>query len=144
MTDAKFSFTPKIAGDLLTVRGDTVEEFHNNVASVAANPALLTDLAALQGALNAAVLTAPQPAAPVAQVPTPPPAPPQQQYAQPNPWPQAQPEFPSNAQQQQPQAAGHLCQCGQPMRLRNSQYGSFYSCSKRMDDPTRCNTKINV
>lgn len=40
--------------------------------------------------------------------------------------------------------AGHLCDCGQPMQLRSSSFGQFYSCSKRMDDTSRCKKKINV
>jgi hypothetical protein len=46
--------------------------------------------------------------------------------------------------QQAAAPAGHMCDCGQPMRLRSSSFGQFYSCSKRMDDPTRCNKKINA
>lgn len=40
--------------------------------------------------------------------------------------------------------AGHMCDCGIPMRLRSSSFGQFYSCSKNMSDPTRCNKKVNV
>lgn len=39
---------------------------------------------------------------------------------------------------------GHLCDCGQPMRLRSSSFGQFYSCAKNMQDPSRCSKKINV
>lgn len=39
---------------------------------------------------------------------------------------------------------GHLCDCGLPMRLRSSSFGQFYSCSKNMEDPSRCKKKINV
>lgn len=40
--------------------------------------------------------------------------------------------------------AGHLCDCGQPMRLRSSSFGQFYSCAKPMSDATRCQKKVNV
>lgn len=38
----------------------------------------------------------------------------------------------------------HLCDCGQPMKLRSSSFGQFYSCAKPMSDTTRCNKKINA
>lgn len=38
----------------------------------------------------------------------------------------------------------HLCDCGKPMNLRNGKFGQFYSCAKRMDDPSRCKKTINV
>jgi len=153
MTEPTFSFTPKLAGDFFTVRGNTIEEFHSNIAAAATNAALLTDLALLQGALNAAVLTAAQqPVQPVPAPPAPqyaqPQAPPQPQYQQPQQQyapapPQGQPQF----VQQQPQYVqpqGHICECGLEMKLRNSQYGSFYSCAKAQGDPSRCQKKINV
>lgn len=152
MTEANYSFTTKLNGDLLTVRGASFEEFANNVATLVANgQAVVTDLVLLQGVGNAAPLVAPQPAAPAAQVPTQPPAPPQQQA-----WPQQPPAQtwqqppapaqPAQAWQGQPQQAGpvHVCDCGQPMKLRNSQYGSFYSCAKHQQDPSRCHKKVNV
>jgi hypothetical protein len=46
--------------------------------------------------------------------------------------------------QQAAAPAGHVCDCGQPMSLRSGKFGQFYSCSKRMDDPTRCKKTINV
>lgn len=46
--------------------------------------------------------------------------------------------------QQAAAPAGHVCDCGQPMSLRNGKFGQFYSCSKRMDDTTRCKKTINV
>lgn len=46
---------------------------------------------------------------------------------------------------QQPAAAGgHVCDCGQQMTLRNGKFGQFYSCAKRMDDPSRCKKTINI
>jgi len=41
-------------------------------------------------------------------------------------------------------SSGHTCDCGDPMTLRNGKFGQFYSCSKRMDDPSRCKKTINV
>lgn len=38
----------------------------------------------------------------------------------------------------------HICECGDPMSLRNGKFGQFYACAKRMDDPTRCKKTINV
>lgn len=46
--------------------------------------------------------------------------------------------------QQAAAQGGHMCDCGQPMKLRSSSFGQFYSCSKPMSDPTRCNKKINA
>ena len=44
--------------------------------------------------------------------------------------------------------ASHPCgaevSCGQSLKLRNGKFGQFYSCPKRMDDPTRCKKTINV
>ena len=34
MSEARFSFTTKLGGDLLTVRGDSIEEFDKNVAEL--------------------------------------------------------------------------------------------------------------
>lgn len=141
MTEANFSFTTKINGDLLTIRGMTYDEFTTHVATAVLNlQQLVTDLSMLQGAANAAPLVAPpQPVAPQ--------APAQPQYQQQAPaQPAAAPQFAQPAQPQQPSMPGteHICQCGLPMRLRNSQYGSFYSCSKSMSDPTRCQAKVNV
>ena len=134
MSEAKFSFTTKVGPgqDLFTVRGDTLDEFTLNLGGVLESvQGLVGDLKMLQAAGAAAPLVAtPQPAA-------------QPQYQQ-QPAAPAQPEFPSNAQPAQPQQAGHVCGCGLPMRLRNSQYGSFYSCPKPMSDTTRCGQKINV
>lgn len=161
MTEPNFSFTPKLAGDFFTIRGNTLDEFHTNVAAAVANAALLTDLVLLQGALNASVLTAPQPAAQPAQAVTAPPAPATYPVQQPAP-PQYAPAPPQYQQQQygqpqqqyappqqqqqygQPQQAGHVCDCGLEMKLRSSQYGNFYSCAKGQQDPTRCPKKINV
>lgn len=132
MSEANFSFTTKVGGDLFTIRGNTLDEFTLNLGGVLESvQGLIGDLKLLQAAGNAAPLVAtPQPVQP-APVPVPQPV-------------AAQPEFPSNAQPAQPQAAGHVCQCGLPMRLRNSQYGSFYSCPKPMSDQSRCNLKVNV
>lgn len=144
--ESMFSFTTKLNGDLLTVRGNTYEEFAHNAATLVHNAQqLATDLVMLQGIGNAAGLAAPAPQTPPPAPTTPPPAAPPAQGA----W-GSQPQPPQQAPQQQwqqpaaPQQGGHLCDCGQPMRLRNSQYGSFYSCSKSMQDPTRCNKKINA
>lgn len=150
MTEANFSFTTKVNGDLFTVRGASFDEFHTNVATTVANlQAVLTDLGLLQAGGVAAPLVqaAPPQAAPAPEqqggwahppaqppAPTPPPAN--------NGWQQQAPAQPQGYQQ--PQQGGHMCDCGLPMKLRNSSYGNFYSCSKRMDDPSRCNKKINA
>lgn len=34
MTEASFSFTTKVGGDLLTIRGATIEEFNANLAGL--------------------------------------------------------------------------------------------------------------
>ena len=66
--ESNFSFTTKVNGDLLTVRGDTLDEFHGNLASVVANSqAIITDIGLLQAAGHAT-------SAVVAAAPTPPPA----------------------------------------------------------------------
>ena len=44
MTEARFSFTTKINGDLLTVRGDSIEEFDNNIGELATSLQGVTDL----------------------------------------------------------------------------------------------------
>lgn len=141
MSESLFSFTTKVAGDLLTVRGNSYDEFATNVATLVHNSQqIITDLTLLQGASNAAPLYTPEPAAPPAPPAPTPPAPPAQQWQQ-GPAPAAPPQQWGQQPQQQ---AGHNCDCGLPMRLRNSQYGSFYSCPKNMQDPTRCNKKINA
>lgn len=50
MSEAKFSFTTKLGGDLLTVRGDSIEEFDKNVAEL---PYSIAGIAALQEAVRA-------------------------------------------------------------------------------------------
>ena len=58
-TEAPFSFTTKVRGDLLTVRGETVDEFASRLIELASHPAAmdaLTDLQAL-GGTAAAVTT---------------------------------------------------------------------------------------
>lgn len=128
MSEANFSLTIKVNGDLFTIRGTTLDEFTMNLGGVLESATgLIGDIAVLQAAGHAAQLTQPQ----------------QPQYQRPAQQPAA-PQFPSNAQPAQPQQAGHVCQCGFPMKLRNGQYGSFYSCSKPMNDPTRCKQTINV
>lgn len=134
MTEANYSFTTKINGDLFTVRGTSHKEFQTNLAEACDGLTVTTELiGVLQAAGNAI------PAVNV-QAPR---APQQPQFPQQAPA-LAQPQFPSNAQPAQPQQVGHVCQCGLPMKLRNGQYGSFYSCSKQMNDPSRCKQTINV
>ena len=45
MTEANFSFTTKINGDLFTVRGNTIQEFMQNVESARTAVASVTSLA---------------------------------------------------------------------------------------------------
>lgn len=136
-SESNYSFTTKVNGDLFTVRGDTLDEFHTNVAAVTANAtAVFTDLGLLQAAGHGTALVAPHTAAPTPPAPAPaapsyPPQQPQQQWGPP-------------PQQQWNQPSGHTCDCGQEMRLRNGKNGAFYSCAKRMDDPTRCRKTVNV
>lgn len=52
--------------------------------------------------------------------------------------------LPQPVQQAAASQEGHLCDCGQPMRLRSSSFGQFYSCAKPMSDTTRCKKKINA
>lgn len=52
--------------------------------------------------------------------------------------------LPQPVQQPAPADSQHICNCGEPMRLRNGKFGSFYSCAKRMDDPSRCKKTVNV
>jgi hypothetical protein len=92
MTEAKFSFTTKINGDLLTVRGDTAQEFNNNLDAFLLSPDTMSRVwqvqveahsysndgaptpapsvdqaaAAVSSALDAAPVAAPAPAATVA------------------------------------------------------------------------------
>lgn len=47
MTESMFSFTVKLNGDLFTVRGNTIDEFKNNLVSAVA---ATTDATALQAA----------------------------------------------------------------------------------------------
>lgn len=75
-SEANYSFTTKINGDLFTVRGDTFEQFHNHLAEAVSNAqALITDIGLLQAAGHATpavVAAAPAAqtyAAPVAEAP---------------------------------------------------------------------------
>lgn len=82
MSEANFSFTTKLNGDLFCVRGNTAEEFAQNLTSVVTND-LFDYCLAFQEAASAANKTAPQteqvardvlgarPAAPVAPRPAP-------------------------------------------------------------------------
>lgn len=68
-TEAKYSFTTKINGDLFTIRGDSFDEFHTNVATAGLNiSTFINDVAVLQAAGHAAPLVntdvPAQPAAP--------------------------------------------------------------------------------
>lgn len=49
MSEAKFSFTPKVADSLFTVRGDSYEEFLDNLLKVATVPACASLLELLEG-----------------------------------------------------------------------------------------------
>lgn len=72
-SEANYSFTTKINGDLFTVRGDSFEQFHAHLAEAVANAqSLITDIGLLQASGHATpVVVAAAPAAPA----TPPPAP---------------------------------------------------------------------
>ena len=55
-TEAPFSFTTKVRGDLLTVRGESVDEFASRLVELASHPQALdaiTDLQALGGTATA-------------------------------------------------------------------------------------------
>lgn len=68
MSEARFSFTTKLGGDLLTVRGDSIEEFDKNVAELSYS---IAEIAALQEAVRAVgVVTTAVPQAQVTQAPT--------------------------------------------------------------------------
>ena len=47
-TEAPFSFTTKFNGDLLTVRGETVEQFADRIAELASDPRITDALGELQ------------------------------------------------------------------------------------------------
>lgn len=57
MTEARFSFTTKIGGDLFTVRGDTFDEFQSNAIAAGAVQGIGTLLAALNGEVYEAAAT---------------------------------------------------------------------------------------
>jgi len=146
-SESNYSFTTKVNGDLLTVRGDTFQEWQNNLGQIVVNvQAVLDDIGQLQAAgaatplVVAAAPTAPQPAAP-AFVPQQPQAPafPTQ------PPPQQGQSFPSNGQ-----PAGHICGCGNPMKFvpggvskkTGNPYPGFYSCAAGKP-PYGCGQTVN-
>lgn len=47
-TEAPFSFTTKVSGDLLTVRGETVDQFADRLAELASDPRIVDALGELQ------------------------------------------------------------------------------------------------
>jgi hypothetical protein len=47
-TEAPFSFTTKVSGDLLTVRGETVDQFADRLAELSADPRIIDALSELQ------------------------------------------------------------------------------------------------
>lgn len=47
-TEAPFSFTTKVNGDLLTVRGETVDQFADRLAELAADPRIIDALGEVQ------------------------------------------------------------------------------------------------
>lgn len=151
MSEAAFSFTTKVNGDLFTVRGNSLDEFMGNIGMVQASlQGIIGDLTAIQAGGHAApLLVASAPQQPPAAAPAPtwqaaPPAPAAAPPQQPQQW-GAPPPSPQGGWQPQGGApSGHLCECGLDMKLRNGRNGSFYSCSKRMDDPTRCRKTLNV
>lgn len=65
-SESNYSFTTKVNGDLLTVRGDSYDEFHNNLAVLVSNlQPLTTDIGMLQAAGHAVpVVNTAAPAAP--------------------------------------------------------------------------------
>lgn len=145
--ESTFSFTTKVNGDLFTVRGNTLDEFMQNIGSVQANlQGILNDLTVIQAGGHAAPLVNTQAPAPQ---PVPQAAPPQQWQSQPAPQQAPQqwgppPQQPQQGGWQQPAPSGHRCECGLDMKLRSGRNGQFYSCPKRMDDPTRCRKTLNV
>lgn len=145
-SESTYSFTTKVNGDLLTVRGDTLEEWHSNLALLVANAqAVVADIGQLQAAGNAAPLVVA--AAPVAvQQPAAPPFVQQPQApAFPTQPPQQSQSFPSNGQ-----PAGHVCGCGQPMKFvpggiskkTGNPYPGFYSCASGKP-PYGCGQTVN-
>ena len=138
-TESNFSFTTKVNGDLLTVRGDTVAEFKGNLDGLLAQAAAVAPALAHLQAYGAAVpLTGPGPT---------PPAPwdapdAQPTYEQPaQSYPVQQPAQPTPSYPQQPgaqQGAPPLCDHGQPMKLvpagiskaSGKPYAAFYACGQ--------------
>jgi hypothetical protein len=68
-TESPYSFTTKLAGDLLTVRGDNVDQFADRLAELAADPRILDALSELQSlGGNAPAVAAVKQAMPGSQV----------------------------------------------------------------------------
>lgn len=137
MSEPRFSFTTKINYDLLTVRGDTFEEFAVNVDAFLDHTNMLVDkLTALQGALNAAPLVHVESAAPAAPA-TPPAA---EVTSGPSPWgaptTQAAPAQPPASFHQ---AAKPTCTHGYrvPRAAKDGKWKAWF-CPTSQGDPNKC------
>lgn len=133
MTEARFSYTTKIAGDLFTIRGDTYTEFSDNVNEVLDKAQDIAERLAQVAALGAAtaLVSVPQdnvirPDVPQWQQPAAPPAP----AVQPN------------------AAAGHVCKHGEPAVYRSGTSKNTgkpwagYFCAR--DRNNQCDYKVWV
>ena len=132
MTEARFSFTTKVNGDLLTVRGDTGGEFATNLTYLLDNADKLVEgLTALQAIGHAAVLVAPEP--PAQQFPSSPqPAPAATGWG-------AAPAAPAPAAAPAAfaQAAVPQCQHGPRQPVAKSNWKAWF-CPTEKGDPTKC------
>lgn len=142
-TESNFSFTTKVAGDLLTVRGDTVAEFESNLNGILSRAeAIAPALTHLQGFGAAAPLTGPQQpvATPTVTMPPTTPAPPPTPPAAPTSWTPAQPQAPAAPQ--------HLCKHGEPMKhlqgvsKSSGKAYNFWACAR--DRSEQCDAKVWV
>lgn len=148
MTESPFSWTSggTPAGQL-TIRANTWDEMTDKLAEVAADPQHYLEstglaLAAFKavGLVHAAApVAAAPPAAPAAVAPAAP------TYAPPAVVAPVLPQPVAAA----PPAGVHLCDHGEQMTLKNSNFGSFYACPRPWKingvvNPERCNKKVNV
>ena len=131
---AAFSFTPKINGDLFTIRGNTWAEFATNVDTVLDNAQLVAEkLTALSALASAAPL--------VNTPPTPPPAPPPPPAA--NGWGNA-PTAPAAAPSAPPsfaQAAVPQCRHGERKAVSKSGANGLWKawfCPTGKDATDKC------
>ena len=144
MTESPFSWTSggTTCGQL-TIRANTWDEMTDKLAEVAADPQNYIEATSIAlASFKAAALV--HTAAPAAAV------------AEPAPVWAAQPVAPVAAAPVLPQPVAqvaapgqHLCDCGLPMTLKNSNFGSFYVCAKPwkvngVENPDRCKKKVNL